>query len=85
LSGAFLVDWILEVYLGISKGLGAIVGVLTFVACWIYCISEYGFLLGVGLGWLPAMICAYLAFFLTIVFGVPALMIVTLWLLASGS
>ena len=31
---------------------------LTFIGCWIYCIATYGFLLGVGLGWLPAAIVA---------------------------
>lgn len=33
-----------------------VVSMATFVGVWIYCIAEYGFLLGVGLGWLPAMI-----------------------------
>ena len=37
-----------------------IVGSITFVACWIYCIVTYGFLLGVGLGWLPSMITAFI-------------------------
>lgn len=32
--------------------------VVTFLAAWIYAIAEYGYLLGVGLGWLPAMIVA---------------------------
>lgn len=36
-------------------------GVITFIGCWIYCIAEYGFLFGVGLGWLPSGICAVLA------------------------
>jgi len=44
-----------------GKGVG-IVGVLTFIlvfiGSWIYCIATYGFLLGVGLGWLPALITA---------------------------
>ena len=31
---------------------------IVFVVAWIYCIAEYGFLLGVGLGWLPAGIVA---------------------------
>jgi hypothetical protein len=29
-----------------------------FIGCWIYCIDAYGFLLGVGLGWLPSLIAA---------------------------
>lgn len=32
--------------------------VLVFLGTWGYCISEYGFLLGVGLGWLPGLITA---------------------------
>ena len=32
--------------------------VLIFFGCWIYAISEYGFLLGVGLGWFPSLIVA---------------------------
>jgi hypothetical protein len=38
-----------------------VVWFLTFVGCWVYCISEYGFLLGVGLGWLPSAIAASVA------------------------
>lgn len=37
---------------------------VVFAAGWIYCISEYGFLMGVGLGWLPAGIAAtFVSFF----------------------
>jgi len=32
---------------------------LIFIGCWIYCIAHYGFLLGVGLGWLPSLIAAF--------------------------
>lgn len=31
---------------------------LIFIGSYIYCIAEYGFLLGVGLGWLPSIIVA---------------------------
>lgn len=41
-----------------------IVAVPVFIGVWIYCIFAYGFLLGVGLGWLPAMIVAVIAGFL---------------------
>lgn len=34
--------------------------IIIFVGCWIYCIATYGFLFGVGLGWLPSIIVAYL-------------------------
>jgi len=32
-----------------------------FLGTWIYCIATYGFLLGVGLGWLPAAIVGVIA------------------------
>ena len=41
-----------------------IVWVPTFFISWIYCIGTYGFLLGVGLGWLPSIIAATVAGFL---------------------
>ena len=37
-------------------GFGA--GAITFIASWIYCITEYDFVLGVGFGWIPAALCA---------------------------
>lgn len=37
---------------------GTLFAIPTFFGCWIYCVFTYGFLLGVGLGWLPAAICA---------------------------
>lgn len=43
-----------------SIGFG-ITAFITFVGSWIYCIATYGFLLGVGLGWLPSLIVAYIA------------------------
>lgn len=49
-----------DVYIG-----GAyITGFITFVICYIYCIATYGFLLGVGLGWLPSGIVARIVGFL---------------------
>lgn len=38
----------------------AITGFLVFIGTWIYCMATYGFLLGFGLGWLPALILAYI-------------------------
>jgi len=37
---------------------------ITFIGCWIYAIATYGFLLGVGLGWLPSAIIATIVSFL---------------------
>jgi hypothetical protein len=53
-----------ERYLAIGRVIGAVAGVLTFIGCWIYCIASSGFLLGVGLGWLPAGIVAAIVGFL---------------------
>lgn len=38
-----------------------------FVGSWAYCIVKYGYLIGVGLGWLPSLIVAYLAYVLLFV------------------
>lgn len=37
---------------------------ILFIGFWIYAISEYGFLLGVGIGWLPSIIAASILAFL---------------------
>ena len=37
---------------------------ISFVVAYIYCIVSYGFLLGLGLGWLPSLIFALIMFFL---------------------
>lgn len=39
----------------------AITAFIVFIGSWIYCIVEYGYLLGVGLGWLPSIIVAVIA------------------------
>lgn len=49
---------------GWYETIAKIVAVPVFIGVWIYCIFAYGFLLGVGLGWLPAMIVAVIAGFL---------------------
>lgn len=35
-----------------------IIGVLIFVIGWLYAIGQFGFFLGVGLGWIPAIFIA---------------------------
>lgn len=58
-----------------------ITAVLTFLGCWIYAIASWGFLLGVGLGWIPSFFIAIIAgfiwplFALILVLGVIALLI----------
>ena len=44
---------------GEAYKIGAIITwLLIFIGSYIYCIANYGFLLGVGLGWLPSAIVA---------------------------
>lgn len=51
-----------ETYFGIGLILGLFTSALTFLGSWIYCIITYGFLFGVGLGWLPSAIVAAVVF-----------------------
>ena len=44
----------------------AVTGPATLLAVWIYCTVTYGFLLGFGLGWIPAIILALLVAVATI-------------------
>jgi len=52
-------DWIAGYFI-VGYVLGVTAGVITFVSAYIWCVAEYGFLFGLGLGWLPSMILAYL-------------------------
>lgn len=45
--------------LAITKLISGVV----FLGTWAYCAVTYGFLLGVGLGWIPALICSSLVAF----------------------
>jgi hypothetical protein len=45
-------------YAGIGFVFGVAAGVVTFIGAWAYCVMTYGFVLGLGLGWFPAAICA---------------------------
>jgi len=44
----------------------ALTGPATLLAVWIYCAVTYGFFLGFGLGWIPALILALLVAVATI-------------------
>ncbi len=47
---------------GLIYGIGGFITFwVVFICSWIYCIAEYGFLLGVGLGWLPSAIVGVIA------------------------
>ena len=37
-----------------------IVGIITFIICWLYCIEEYGFLIGGSIGWFPSAIAGFI-------------------------
>jgi hypothetical protein len=62
-------------YLGIGSVLGIGAAVLTFICAYIYCIATYGFLLGLGLGWLPSLILAALIGGATVFLWAPALVL----------
>jgi len=57
--GSHSIDWDTVYTIG-----GFVTGVITFVACWIYAIASWGFLLGVGLGWIPSLFIAIIAGFI---------------------
>lgn len=70
-----------EQYKRLSVVVAAVIAVISFFASWIYCIASYGFLFGLGLGWLPSLFVGAIAFgvgFIAwplILFGVAALFI----------
>lgn len=59
-------------------------GTIVFIGSWIYCIATYGYLLGVGLGWLPSIIVAVIAGFLWpfVVLGILVLVVLGVLVLA---
>lgn len=65
-------DW----YIEFASPTGFIVALLTFLGSWIYCVANYGFLLGLGLGWLPSFFVAILAFGIWFLLWIPALFLV---------
>ena len=66
-------------YWMIGRWAGAITAAITFVCCWIYAIASWGFLLGVGFGWIPAAIIAAIAGGLMVpLWGLAAILIALL-------
>jgi hypothetical protein len=45
----------------IGRVFGGLVGLITFVGCWLAAIEQWGWLLGIAFGWLPAIMIASLA------------------------
>lgn len=80
-----------ETYFRVGAIIGSIVAFITFIGSWWYCAANYGFLLGFGLGWLPAAIAAAIAGALTaLLWGVVLLLIgiIAVWAIyenAKGS
>ena len=64
----------------IYQGGAALFGGVTFLGSWIWCIANYGFLLGVGLGWIPSMIVGFLVGLLwpLVAIGIAAI-VIALW------
>jgi hypothetical protein len=44
-----------------TEAISIAVWAITFIASWIYCISSYGYFLGISLGWIPSIIAASIA------------------------
>jgi hypothetical protein len=65
-------------YAGLGAVFGVTAGVITFIATWIYCAMTYGFVLGLGLGWFPAAICAGVIGWLVALFWGAALLLLVL-------
>ena len=49
-----------DTYLLIGSMIGSLAAIITFIGAWLYCASEYGFLIGFGLGWFPSFLLATL-------------------------
>lgn len=60
-------------YFQIGGCLGIVPALAAFVGGWWYCTATYGFLLGFGLGWLPALILALLVELAVMLLWAPAL------------
>jgi hypothetical protein len=62
---------------------GLVVGAITFIVSWIYCVASYGYLLGVGLGWLPSLIVAVIAYFASMLLWGPLALLLSLIFIAA--
>jgi hypothetical protein len=66
-------DW--QRYLATGRKAGWIAGGLTFIGAYIYCVATYGFLLGMGLGWLPSGILAAIVGVISVFLWGPLLVV----------
>jgi hypothetical protein len=71
-------------FLGIFANL---VGLVTFFGCWIFFITTFGWLLGLVLGWIPAVLIALLVAFMSpmILVLLVIIAIILFWAGFSGS
>jgi hypothetical protein len=69
-------------YLAVGICHGAFAGFFTFIGGWIYCVATYGFLLGLGLGWLPSGILAGIVHFTFVFLWLPIDLLVGFLILA---
>jgi hypothetical protein len=63
---------------------GVATGIVTFLGAYIYCIFSYGFLFGLGLGWLPSGILAIAAGLTVALFWGPLLGVFALVLICGA-
>jgi hypothetical protein len=54
-----------------------LIGFISFISSWIYCIATYGFFIGVTFGWIPSIIAGIAMAFLSP--GVVLVIICILW------
>jgi hypothetical protein len=52
-----------------------VAGLATFVACMSYTVSKYGWLFGIGIGWIPSLFIAAIASYLWPLVAVAALVL----------
>ena len=57
-----------------------VVGVVTFLGCWIYAIATYGWFLGLAFGWIPALIITIIITLLSPVIAILLLIAVIILL-----
>lgn len=53
--------------------IASVIATITFFVCWIAAIAQFGFILGLGLGWIPSYFIALIAYYLTpviLLFGI---------------
>ena len=57
------------------KDIGVVFATLAFACSWIYCIAAYGFLIGVGFGWVPSLIVGWISAWVWPVYAIGILIV----------